>query len=209
MEKDPPIRNYIASEHFLYSALPNIKVYDKEHKLIGFMKVRFRTFYKKYNFIYRSEAADNIIFTLEKFKLPKRAFGYKVLDNSKKEVISIKHLGPRLFFRKSNFELSKKNETIGYIKENSSKIYIIKHSFLVIPLIGDFFYNLASFIPKSYLICRSFQETRTSRKVAKIKIFDNFVNVNLKLDLFNNLIADEELMAISAILEMIEVTSKR
>ena len=209
MEKDQQIKNYITSEHFLYSALPNIKIYDKDHQLTGFMKVRFRTFYKKYNFIYRSEAANEIIFTLEKFKLPKRAFGYRVLGNRKQELISLKHIGPRLFFRKSNFELSKNNETIGYIKENSSKIYTIKHSFLVIPLIGDFLYNLASFIPKSYLICRSYQETKTSRKVAKIKIMDNFVNISLKLDLFNNLIKDKDLIAISSILEMIEVTSKR
>ena len=209
MEKDQIIKNYIVSEHFLYSALPNIKIYDNNRKLLGFMKIRFRTFYKKYNFIYKSEDASEIVITLEKFKFPKRAFGYKILDNNNQEILSLKHLGPKVFFKKSIFELSKKNEIYGYIKETSSKLYMIKHSFLVIPLIGEFFYNLASFIPKSYLIYRSFQETKTSRKVAKVKILDNFVNISLKLDLINNLIDDQNLLAISAILEMIEVTTKR
>lgn len=209
MENYKTIKNYISSDHFIYSLLPNIKIYDKDHNTLGFMKIRFRTYGKKYNYVFKDQDNLEILYILERIKLPKRAFGYKVLTKDKKEIFIIKHLGPRILFKKNVFELTKNKKVFGYIKETSSNLFMIKHSFLLIPLVGEFIYSLASFIPKSFLLYCSSNATKTSQKVAKIKIQDNFVNIGLKLDLINDLMDDETLTLISAILELLEVSSKR
>ncbi len=195
-------KDYLVVEHFLYSLSPNIRILDKNRKTIGYIKIRFLMHYKKSIDIQQSLDSPDYLYKLNRFKLPKRSFEYHVLDKNAQELYQMKHIGPHLIIKRNVFELSQNKKIIGYVKENSSNLYMLKHFFLVIPIIGDFFYNLMGFIPKTFILYKINELSTTSQKVAKIKILNNFVSIKLKLELVNKIFDDDILITTATLLEL-------